>query len=174
MNWKTTMMALAVASPAGAAVVPAIEYYHAGFDHYFMTASAAEASILDAGTTIKGWARTGKTFSVDDTSGSPVCRFFSTSFAPKSSHFYTANVAECATVKANPNWAYESVAFNVTLPSASGTCATGSKVYRLYNNGQGGAPNHRFTTSAAVRAEMLAAGYVAEGTGIGVGMCAAQ
>ena len=35
----------------------------------------------------------------------------------------------------------------------------------------GGAPNHRFTTSLAIRAQMLAAGYIAEGSGIGVGMC---
>ena len=44
-------------------------------------------------------------------------------------------------------------------------------LYRLYNNGQGGAPNHRFTTDATVRSKMLAAGYIAEGSGIGVGMC---
>ncbi len=43
---------------------------------------------------------------------------------------------------------------------------------RLYNDGQGGAPNHRFTTSASVRAEMLASGYIAEGAGMGIGLCA--
>ena len=44
-------------------------------------------------------------------------------------------------------------------------------VYRLYNNGRGAAPNHRFTTDLAVRSQMLAQGYVAEGYGIGVSMC---
>jgi hypothetical protein len=36
----------------------------------------------------------------------------------------------------------------------------------------GGAPNHRFTISDATRLQMLAHNYLAEGTGIGVGMCA--
>jgi len=43
----------------------------------------------------------------------------------------------------------------------------------LYNNGQGGAPNHRYTTSLAVRSQMLAKGWVSEGLGDnGVTMCA--
>jgi hypothetical protein len=42
----------------------------------------------------------------------------------------------------------------------------------LYNNGQGGAPNHRFTVSDVIRLQMLGLGYIAEGADIGVGMCA--
>jgi hypothetical protein len=54
-----------------------------------------------------------------------------------------------------------------------GRCPSATQpVYRLYNDGQGGAPNHRFTTSASVRARMLASGYIAEGAGSGVGWCA--
>ena len=46
-------------------------------------------------------------------------------------------------------------------------------VYRLYNNGLGGEPNHRYTTSTAIRAAMLARGYLAEGYGPdAVAMCA--
>ena len=44
----------------------------------------------------------------------------------------------------------------------------------LYNNGQGGAPNHRFTVDPVIRAQMVASGYVGEGAGIGVGMCSPQ
>jgi hypothetical protein len=45
-------------------------------------------------------------------------------------------------------------------------------VYRLYNDGQGGAPNHRYTTDFAVRAQMIAHGWVPEGYGdLGVIMC---
>ena len=34
---------------------------------------------------------------------------------------------------------------------ASGVCAAGTRpVYRMYNNGQTGAPNHRFTTDLAL------------------------
>jgi hypothetical protein len=59
------------------------------------------------------------------------------------------------------------------IPEANGNCPSGTiPVYRLYNNGQGGAPNHRFTTSDQTRVQMLANGYSAEGAGIGVGMCA--
>lgn len=46
-------------------------------------------------------------------------------------------------------------------------------IYRVYNNGHGGAPNHRFTTSLTIRARMLAAGWIPEGYGaLGVSMCA--
>ena len=61
------------------------------------------------------------------------------------------------------------------LPDAGGVCPAGTlPVYRLYNNGMGGAPNHRFVTSLAERQIMIGKGYVPEGNGIGVGMCAPQ
>ena len=82
-----------------------------------------------------------------NTSGSAnVCRFWSgQSFAPQSSHFYTPFDWECAIVKANPRWLLEGEVFAMMLPDATGACAAGGIVplYRLYNNGQGGAPNHR-------------------------------
>jgi hypothetical protein len=55
----------------------------------------------------------------------------------------------------------------VALIDADGGCATGTvPLYRLYNNGMGGAPNHRYTTSVAVFNEMIAAGWLPEGHGI--------
>jgi hypothetical protein len=52
------------------------------------------------------------------------------------------------------------------LPDAAGMCATGTVVlYRLYNNGLGGAPNHRYTTDPAVFAQMQALGWTFEGDG---------
>ena len=47
-------------------------------------------------------------------------------------------------------------------------------LFRLYNNGQGGAPNHRYTTSTVTRGQMLALGWVQEGAGEGVVACATQ
>ena len=38
--------------------------------------------------------------------------------------------------------------------------------------GMGSAPNHRFVTSLVERQATLDRGFVAEGNGIGVGMCA--
>ena len=49
----------------------------------------------------------------------PTCRFFSTSFAPKSSHFYTPYEAECLSIRGNANWQYEAIAFYLQLPDAN-------------------------------------------------------
>ena len=155
-----------------------VEYFHAGFGHYFMTADPGEIAALDAGAFGGAWKRTGKSFMThaNPTAGTvPVCRFFSTSFAPKSSHFYTADAAECEGVKRNPDWQFEKIAFHVPVPDATGTCASGTNpVYRMYNGGQTGAPNHRFTTDLATRQDFVAnRGYVQEGSGpVGVSMCA--
>jgi hypothetical protein len=96
-----------------------------------------------------------------------VCRFFSVAFAPKSSHFYTPFATECAIRQMDPGWSLESAdAFDIAVPAADGSCAAGlTPVYRLYNNGQGGAPNHRYTTDVTVRAQMIARGWVPEGLG---------
>jgi len=163
-----------IAPPPDPPTADAIEYYHAAFDHYFVTTIADEITKLDNGT-FAGWTRTGRSFKVFTTAGaalSPVCRFFSTSFAPKSSHFYTASPSECTAVKANKDWTFEGEVFYVGAPAADGTCASGTvPVYRLYNNGQGAAPNHRLTTELQVRTQMLDQHWVPEGQGIGVTMC---
>jgi hypothetical protein len=102
-----------------------------------------------------------------------VCRFFSTAFGLKSSHFYTSSPTECAMVKTNSDWRFEGEVFNMTLPVAeTGECPSGLQpLYRMYNNGEGGAPNHRYTTDLGVRESMLARGWIAEGDGIGVVGC---
>ena len=153
----------------------AIEYFHAGFGHYFVTSLAVEIAALDAGT-FSGWERTGQSFSVDP-AGTPgkanVCRFFSASFAPKSSHFYTPVAGECEFVKGNADWQFEGEVFAVTLPDFSGACPAGMiPLYRMYNDGRSGAPNHRYSTSLDTRAAMLAQGWIPEGFGvIGVIAC---
>lgn len=162
--------------PAGAAKTAAIEYHNADFGSYFITAIPDEIAKLDGGA-FTGWSRTGNSFNVyigDHVGTSPVCRFFSTAFAPKSSHFYTALPNECANVQRNSDWQFEGRVFNIGVPDADGRCATDTRpVYRVYNNGMGGAPNHRYTTSLSVRAQMIAQGWVPEGYGAdAVGMCA--
>jgi len=50
----------------------------------------------------------------------------------------------------------------VLLPF-DGACPAGTQIlYRLYNNGQTGAPNHRYTVSPAIRSQMIAQGFVPE------------
>ena len=149
--------------------VPLIEYFHAGFGHYFITSIADEISKLDNGT-FSGWARTGLQFNAyaaPSANSVAVCRFFSAAFAPKSSHLYTPFATECAITQTGPAWTLESTdAFDIAVPAPDGSCAAGlAPVYRLYNNGQGGAPNHRYTTDLGVRAQMIAQGWVPEGLG---------
>ena len=104
-----------------------------------------------------------------------VCRFFTVAFPPKSSHFYTSNSAECRGLQASSKvWTFEAEAFYVQQANEqTGSCPTGYRaVYRLYNDGQGGAPNHRYTTDPAVRIEMMGKGWIPEGFGPeGVGFC---
>ena len=153
-----------------------VEYYHAAFDHYFITNIPAEVTALDNGT-FAGWARTGRSFKAYSASSAqltPVCRFFTVAFPPKSSHFYTGITAECAGLRSSPDWTYEAEAFWVQpADPVTGNCPPGSKaVYRLYNNGQSGAPNHRYTIDPAVRADMMSKGWLPEGFGPeGVGFC---
>ena len=39
----------------------AVEYFHAGFGHFFVTAAAGEIAALDSGQ-FSGWTRSGQTF----------------------------------------------------------------------------------------------------------------
>ena len=160
----------------------AIEYYHPGLDHYFITANPLEVAGLDTQVypTVLGgqWERTGQSFRVQPAPSpgwAPVCRFFST-FGVKSSHFYTADAVECAGLSSVwPNWLFENIAFHMALPDADGACPPGTiYVYRLYNKGLGGAPSHRLTTSFSLRETMIAQrGWISEGSGHnGVAMCA--
>lgn len=165
----------AVGPNPGIAKVTAVEFHHAAFGHYFVSANAAEIAKLDDGT-FAGWARTGQTFNVYSGAAAglvPVCRFFTVAFPPSSSHFYAPRGLGCEGTLTNDKWTYEGDVFHVSLPDTAGACPGGSvPVYRLYNNGQGAAPNHRFTTDLAVRTEMLGKGWIPEGSGIGVTMCA--
>ena len=160
--------------------VTVVEYHNNFFDHYFITPVAAEILLLDArAPPFQDWSRTGFSFNSYVNATAPgtsvaICRFFNSTFAPKSSHFYAPHGLGCeATIASFPDWKLEDdKLFNSMLPDSAGACPSGTiPVYRLYNNGMGGAPNHRFVTSLAERQNMLNKGYVAEGNGIGVGMC---
>lgn len=161
----------------GGGKATAVEFFHAGFRHYFLSANTGEIAKLDDGT-FAGWSRTGETFKVNTigTEGlAAVCRFFTVAFPPTSSHFYAPRGLGCEGTLTNDKWQYEGDVFSMALPDTAGNCPSGTiPVYRLYNNGQGGAPNHRFTTSLSTRSQMLAQGFSAEGAGIGVGMCSPQ
>jgi hypothetical protein len=163
-------------------VVPVIafEYYNITLDHYFISDLAPDIDALDSGR-ITGWSRTGKTFKVWPISMGfleNVCRYY----IPEehgNSHFFSASKVECAAVAAkigvDPNYSGYILetpeAFSVALPDGSGICPNNwQAVYRLWNNRADS--NHRYTTDIAVKAAMLARGYVAEGYGPNaVSMC---
>ena len=163
--------------PSTSGTVAVVEYYHGAFGHYFITAIPDEIAKLDGGF-FTGWTRTGYEFrahAAPTAETSPVCRFLGIAFAPQSSHFYSPFAFECAAVLEDPRWTLEgSSVFHIAVPAPDGSCAVGlAPVFRLFNDGQGGAPNHRYTTDLAVRAQMIAQGWVPEGLGnSGVQMCA--
>ncbi len=157
----------AVTASAGG-IVEVVEFYNAGLQHYFISADPAEIAVLDGGAFGGAWKRTGNAFPAWDVNGAPAgtvsaCRFFGTdqyradgSRIGPNSHFYTADPAECAFVKtayqsvaANgvsyPAWTYESNAFAAILPVV-GACPAGTQpLYRTYNDGARGDPNHRYS-----------------------------
>jgi hypothetical protein len=168
-NFKGESASIKVSPPASTATAIAVEYYYEAWNHYFMTAFPAEVALLDGGAYGGVWKRTGQLFNVwpeATATSSPTCRFFSTSFAPRSSHFYTPFPGECTTVKGSADWQYENIAFHIEVAGANGTCSsTTTPLYRLYNGGMSGAPNHRYTTSLDVFNAMRVQSWVPEGDG---------
>ena len=167
-------LAFLLASPARAATT-IVEYYNAALDHYFITWVPPEIAKLDAGTEIKGWIRTGKTLQTHTAAQggtSPVCRYY---IPPGlgDSHFFGRGTVECeATGAKNPSFVLEDPVFmHMFLPTA-GTCPAGTtEVYRVFSNRPDA--NHRYMTDPAVRDEMIAKGWLAEGDGPNlVVMCA--
>ncbi|HUH94845.1 MAG TPA: S8 family peptidase [Casimicrobiaceae bacterium] len=164
----------ALASNAGP--VSVVEYYWAAKDHYFITANPAEIAALDAAPP-GGWVRTGQIFGAfAEATGisSRVCRFYIPPLYGDS-HFFSASPDECASVQVKfPVLLEETTqAFYIDLPDlVTGACPAGTMpVYRLYNNRAD--VNHRYTTSLAIRSQMLVQGYIPEGYGLtGVAMCA--
>lgn len=164
-----------VAVPSGA--FPAVEYYNATLDHYFITWLTAEQANLDAGNTPTKWVRTGssfKTYPTVQAGCSPVCRYY---IPPTlgDSHFFGRGTAECdATGEKNPTFVLEDRAFMQTyLPSAGACPANTTPVYRVFDNRADA--NHRYMTDRAIRDQMVAKGWLAEGDGPDlVVMCAPQ
>ena len=166
--------------------VETIEFYNAALDHYFLSIDPQEVSDLDRGLHA-GWTRTGQSFPVFESAASaapmlanPVCRFY---IPPQhgDSHFFSADLVECSSVlekmQNDPNFSgyvYESpnVFYAALSDLITGDCpAATTPVYRLWN--QRADSNHRYTASLAIKDQMIAVGYVAEGRGPNaVAMCA--
>ena len=162
---------------AGGGALSVVEFYHQVFDHYFISINAQEISDLDTGVH-PGWTRTGyafKAYPAAKAGNNPVCRFYIPP-ALGDSHFFSASPQECSDTHTKfPDLEYEAPnVFYVGLPNvATGACPVNTlPVYRVWNNRADS--NHRYTTSIAIRDQMVAKGGIAEGYGPNnVIMCAA-
>lgn len=174
---------LAVASTFPGASVPppnavqVVEFYRADYDHYFITASAAEANWVDTylGAIFK---RTGFFFYaypaqfLAPPGVQPVCRFYAAGLI--NSHYYTADPTECQYVQAHwaGIWNLETpAAFYVQVPDAGGNCpASTLPVYRFFDNRNDA--NHRYTVDLSIRRAMINRQWIPEGVGPnGVAFC---
>lgn len=166
ITYTVTVIDPAAVPPPVAGTVEVVEFYHAGFDHYFISSLAADIQALDSGT-LKGWARTGRTFrafAAVEAGTVPVCRFY---LPPQfgDSHFYGRSEAECNEVKAKfPGFVFESPAVMYLYLPVGGVCPAGTiAVYRVFSNRTDA--NHRYLVERALRDQMVALGWVAEGDG---------
>lgn len=155
--------------------VNVVEYHNAALDHYFITWITNEIALLDAGTTIKGWTRTGRTiraYPAGATGTNAVCRIYIPP-GKGDGHYFGRDQKECdGTMAKNPGFILESSTFLYLYPASAGSCGAGTiPVYRVYSNRADA--NHRYTTDRAVRDQMVARGWLAEGDGADtVVMCA--
>lgn len=146
-----------------------IEYFYPPANHYFLTASAAEAAFIDSGGAGAGWVRTGFAFrawSLGNLAAGTlsVCRFTGTPDTGPNSHFFTASATECSIVQTNPYWFYEGLAFRTLVPTA-GVCALGTTpVIRFFWPGADVTlTRHRYVVDQTEAQRMRAAGWVEEG-----------
>ena len=138
----TLFTCLGIARSASAQTQVAVEYYYAAWDYYFrnvifptrLQSSTAVLSVAFG----SGLGRR-STFGRNRFQGHRLPADSSAHRSRRRAHTSTTPFAsECATVKNNPNWQYEAIAFYLQLPGVAGTCAAGTTVlYRLYNNGMG-------------------------------------
>lgn len=160
--------------------VTMVEYYHAGFNYYFITSQDAEKAILDSAT---GWARTGVSYPMlayPEPLVSGNVRFYFDRIAragTRGSHVYTINPVEVAALSAlNPanaatprlpqNEGVDNFAYRPNGSGVNATCGAGLlPVYRVFrgNIKFPDDPNHRFTPSLAVYNQFVGQGWDGEG-----------
>ena len=187
---KLKLIALAVTGMLGTLSYAAepdtqvIEFYHPELKHYFITASASDARIVDSGGAGPGWVRTSRSFGawssrdVAPVEARMVYRFYS---ASANSHVYVASDDDlrllngleakeraqiAGTNKILLGWGLEGEAFLTVLP-VNGQCPAATQaITRIYNNGfvSGEGSNHRYVADTSLTASMEDRAWKAEGT----------
>ena len=177
------LAALPFAAFAAPTDTEVVEFYNTTTNHYFVTATAADAIFIETGNAGPGWVRTGRSFSawLDDAKAAggsaTVYRFYS---AGANSHFYTAREDEIELLKRLEaderraaqatgarilGWQLEGKAFRIEMP-VNGSCPMGTTaIQRLYNNGivSGEGSNHRYVDAAGLAALMTDRAWIVEG-----------
>jgi hypothetical protein len=131
-----------------------------------------EQGALDTGV-IAGWTRTGEQFTVVLHPGCaatwagwhPVYRFYREPIGGPDTHFFGADEAECGWLRErrSAGWVFEGAPFWVRYPAGAACPEQAVPLFRAYNNGQGGAANHRYSTKQAVIDAMVGRGWIDEG-----------
>lgn len=161
-------------------IVEVIEFYNTDLDHYFITASQAEATGIDQGAAGLGWIRTGESFLAwgvgSNVEAANVCRFYGSVNPGPNSHFYSLSTQACSYLMTlqeiqpadKPRWNLEGYAFSL-MPPLQGQQQPCSEnyipVYRAYNNAfqRGEDSNHRYVTDLDLLAPLLGKGWTNEG-----------
>lgn len=148
-----------------------VEYYSRAAKRFFMTGRPNEIDLLDAQTA--SFTRTGMQFSAEtatvrsnDTTRTPICRFYAAPEAGGSNTHFYGRESDCTMLKRFQTLRYEGYDFRAGLPGSNGTCTSTlpQPVYRLFNQATAGNNgNHRYVVSDSRKNEMIAAGWVAEG-----------
>ena len=152
-------MAMVARITSGYRPSQAIEYHHAGFGHYFVTAESDEIDKLDAGAfgrlgTYRRAVRGSGARRVRNCERLPFLWAASESRARTSMRSKASNATKSSSTRTGSSKVFASLC---TRADAAGSCATDMQpLFRLYNKGHGGAPNHRYTTSTVTRGQMLA------------------
>lgn len=143
-----------------------IDFPNAPGGQYFYASSQADQAALDA---VPNWWRTGQSFK----SGGyvPVCRLYGSAVRGPNTHFYSADDAECTSLRSNSVLHYEGQPFRAsrlipaTMASSASCPASTIPLYRGFNNPSGKAydPNHRYVTNRHLLTKLVPRGWVDEG-----------
>jgi hypothetical protein len=161
--------------PTTPATVSAIEFYCARTDHYLMSVASGEIGSLGTGR-FPGWTRTGQRFGVlaaiipNTPPHPPACLACERPASIVDSRIKSSPAACDAVFGRFPDAL--AGANDAALPNvADGSCGAGTiPLFRLYDNRPD--VNYRYTTSLAIRDQMVAAGWISEGLGaLGIVMC---
>ena len=166
----------ALAAAGAPTQVTLVEFYHAAFDHYFITWMPAEIAILDAGTPIKGWTRTGNRSRPTRPRRPALRRYAATTFR-RGWAIRTSSVAAPRSARhgaEEPELRAGGPELHAPVPARRRRVPGGHDPgVPVFSNRPDA--NHRYMIDKAVRDQMVAKGWLAEGDGPDlVVMCAPQ